>query len=291
MLASIAEIILPIFIIAAVGLVYGRRVNPDLAGANKLAVDIALPVLIFTSLSNKAFHPLEALRFSLGAVALIGLAGLFTLAARRWMTSDWRAILPCVMFVNVGPVGLPLMALAYGSEGMTAAIVLLVLSNLLHFTVGASLMSGRIDWRMVWANPLVWSSLAGLLAGHWHWQAPTWLQTPMTMVGQLLVPLMLLSLGVRLSLSRLEDARVGFKVALLGTALRLALALALVELLGLDGVYRGGLVLLACLPSAVFNFLLADRYNRAPQEVASIVMAGHLASLLVLPLGLWLALR
>jgi malate permease and related proteins len=45
MFSQIATITLPIFVLALVGFFYSRRVKPDLAGANKLIVDIALPVL------------------------------------------------------------------------------------------------------------------------------------------------------------------------------------------------------------------------------------------------------
>ncbi len=50
MFLKIIDITLPIFAIALIGFVYSRRVKPDLASANKLVVDIALPMLIFTSL-------------------------------------------------------------------------------------------------------------------------------------------------------------------------------------------------------------------------------------------------
>jgi hypothetical protein len=51
MYSKIASITLPIFTLVLVGFLYSRRVKPDLGGANKLVVDIALPVLIFISLS------------------------------------------------------------------------------------------------------------------------------------------------------------------------------------------------------------------------------------------------
>ena len=73
-----------------------------------------------------------------------------------------QAFLPCAMFTNVGPIGIPLIALAYGPEGMAPAVVLLVISNILHFTLGAGVMSGKVDWRMVYANPLVWSTVLGI---------------------------------------------------------------------------------------------------------------------------------
>jgi predicted permease len=47
---------------------------------------------------------------------------------------------------------------------------------------------------------------------------------------------------------------------------------------------------LSGLPPAVFNYMIADRYKQEPDKVASIVIVGHLLSLLALPLVLWLAL-
>ena len=58
----------------------------------------------------------------------------------------------------------------------------------------------------------------------------------------------------------------------------------------LEGIERGALILFACLPSAVFNYMLADKYDAEPNKVASMVVTGHFGSLIVLPLGLWLAL-
>jgi predicted permease len=66
------------------------------------------------------------------------------------------------MFTNVGPVGMPLIVLAFGAEGLAPAVLLLVISNLLHFTLGSAVMNGRVDWRMVYANPLVWAPLLGV---------------------------------------------------------------------------------------------------------------------------------
>jgi predicted permease len=291
MLLKIIEITLPIFAIALVGFFYGRVVRPDLGGANKLVVDIALPVLIFTSLSTKDFQPAQAGWFSLAAVALILISGALAYPLVRITGSTWRAVLPCVMFTNVGPVGIPLVVLAYGSAGLAPAVILLVLSNILHFTVGVAIMSGRVDWRMVYANPLVWSTLLGLGFAQLQWTLPAFAQTPLTMIGGILVPMMLMSLGARLSTSEIKDAKAGLITTLLTLAARLLACLLILQLVPLHGLERGAFILFACLPSAVFNFLLADRFQQAPKQVASMVIVGHVASVAVLPLGIWLAFR
>ena len=290
MLTQIAGITLPIFLIVGVGFFYSRAVKPDLAGANKLVVDLALPALIFTSLSTKSFSPQAAMVFTAAATAVMLLSGVIAWPLARWSGTTARAFVPCVMFANVGPVGIPLIVLAFGPQGMAYAVVLLVLSNILHFTLGSTVMSGRVDWRMVYANPLVWATLMGVSFSQFGLTLPDWLNTPLTFVGNVLVPMMLLSLGARLSTSAISDGRVGVVSALLAVAIRLVACFAILVFMPLQGIERGALVLFACLPPAVFNYLLADRYQVSPQRVASTVIVGHVASLAFLPLGIWLAL-
>jgi len=289
MFSKIASITLPIFTLVLVGFLYGRRVKPDLGGANKLIVDIALPVLIFTSLSSKLFDPLAALLFTAASIALILLSGLIAWPLAKFSGANVQAFLPCAMFTNVGPIGIPLIALAYGPEGMATAVVLLVISNVLHFTLGAGVMSGKVDWRMVYANPLVWATVLGVASSQFQLTLPQWVETSCTMIGSLLVPMMLMSLGVRLASSQVADAWVGARSGVLILIIRIAAALLALWLIPLQGLERGALILFACLPPAVFNYMLADKFQVEPNKVASTVIVGHLMSLAFLPLGIWLA--
>ncbi|NBY68634.1 MAG: AEC family transporter [Betaproteobacteria bacterium] len=289
MFSKIASITLPIFTLVLVGFLYGRRVKPDLGGANKLIVDIALPVLIFISLSSKLFDPVAALLFTAASIALIVLSGLIAWPLAKFSGATVQAFLPCAMFTNVGPIGIPLIALAYGPEGMATAVVLLVISNVLHFTLGAGVMSGKVDWRMVYANPLVWATVLGVASSQFQLTLPQWVETSCTMIGSLLVPMMLMSLGVRLASSQVADAWVGARSGVLILIIRLAAALLALWLIPLQGLERGALILFACLPPAVFNYMLADKFQVEPNKVASTVIVGHLMSLAFLPLGIWLA--
>lgn len=289
MFSKIASITLPIFTLVLVGFFYSRKVKPDLGGANKLVVDVALPVLIFTSLSAKSFDPASAVSFALASIVLIVLSGLLAWPLVKFSGASKEAFLPCVMFTNVGPIGIPLIALAYGQEGVATAVVLLVISNILHFTLGAAVMSGKVEWRMVWANPLVWSTVLGVTCSQVHLDLPEWLQTSLTMIGNVLVPMMLLSLGARLASSQVEDAMVGIRSSVLTLLVRLLAACVILWFIPLHESERGALILFACLPAAVFNFMLADRFRVQPNIVASTVFVSHFLSLAFLPLGIGLA--
>ena len=289
MFSKIASITLPIFTLVLVGFLYSRRVKPDLGGANKLVVDIALPILIFISLSAKSFDPISAMSFTGASIVLILLTGLIAWPFAKFSGASVQAFWPCAMFTNVGPIGIPLIALAYGPEGMAPAVVLLVISNILHFTLGAGVMSGKVDWRMVYANPLVWSTVLGVASSQLQITLPEWVQTSCTMIGSVLVPMMLMSLGARLASSQVADAWVGVRSGVLILIIRLAAVLLALWFIPLEGLERGALILFACLPSAVFNFMLADKFQVEPNKVASTVIVGHLLSLAFLPLGIWLA--
>jgi malate permease and related proteins len=112
MLLRIAAIMAPLAAIVVLGWLYARRAQPDLAGANKLVVDLCLPALVFTSLSTKPIVFGEQWPFLAAAVAVILGSGLLAWPIARWAQADPRAFLPTVMFGNVGPIGIPISLLS-----------------------------------------------------------------------------------------------------------------------------------------------------------------------------------
>lgn len=290
-LLRVALIMAPLLAVVLVGYFYAKQVKPDLSGANKLAVDICLPALVFASLSTKQFPVAQQAAFLLGATLVVLLSGMLAWPLARITRNDPRAMLPTVMFGNVGPVGLPLTVLAFGQEGLAAALLLLVLSNILHFTVGVWIMSGRADFRSLLLSPLIWSAVAGVAFSAMRLRVPDWLLTAISMVGDVLVPLMLLSMGARLVSTPWKTWRIGTIGGVAAPVMRMAAAVLCVALIPLSPVQRGALLVFAALPPAVFNYLLADRFGRSAGDVASMVLLGHVLSLVFLPIGLVLALR
>jgi predicted permease len=63
-----------------------------------------------------------------------------------------------------------------------------------------------------------------------------------------------------------------------------------VNLTGLSGVARNVVLLQAIMPAAVFNYLLALKFDRDPNKVASVVITSTLLSLLAIPILLFFLL-
>ena len=290
MIKQILSITLPIFSIVLVGFIYGRVKKPNMTGANQVIIDLALPCLIFTSLSAKQFELTSASLFVLSATIVVIFSGLLIWPFAKYSGTGAKALLPSVMFGNVGPIGIPITVLAFGPEGLAPAILILVFSNILHFSVGVGIMSGRVDAKLIYASPLVWATILGILFSYLRLSLPDWVGISVSMIGTILVPLMLLSLGTRLADSKIEHLKVGAIGSILSIISRLLVTYIVLMLVPLEPIQKGALILFAGLPPAVFNYMFADRYKQEPDKVASIVIVGHLLSLLVLPLVLWLAL-
>jgi predicted permease len=290
MIEKILSITLPIFAIVFAGFIYGKYKKPVMIGANQIVIDLALPCLIFISLSAKQFDFKSAGTFVLVAMLIMLLSGLLAWPLARFSGTHAKALLPVVMFGNVGPIGIPLTFLAFGSEGLAPAVLLLVFSNVLQFSVGVGIMRGRVDAKLIYSSPLVWATVLGVLCSNFQISLPEWLEISLTMVGNILVPLALLSLGTRLVESKVEHLKAGVIGAFFVTISRLLVTFVLITVVPLEPIQRGALILFAGLPPAIFNYMIADRYNQEPDKVASIIIVSHFFSLIVLPLVLWLAL-
>ena len=286
----IAGILFPIFAIVAAGFLYARRHAPDMGAANRLNMDVFVPALVFAALADRGFEPRSYLPLALCAVALIGLCGVAGRAYAEWQGLAWKTVVPPMMFNNSANIGLPLAVLAWGPEALPGAVMLFIVSNLLHFSVGVRLLDPRAGVLGVLRVPSVAAMAAGFSVNLLDVALWPPLLAACRMVGDIAIPLLLFALGVRLTAVRFTDLRLALVIALLRPAAGAALAWALARLAGLGEREAAMFLVFGALPPAVMNFLFAERYGQEPARVASIVLIGNLAAVLTLPVALALAL-
>ena len=291
MLERVLGIILPVFSIIALGWLYGRRAKPDMGWVNRISMNVLAPALIFSALASKDFDVYENGRLILASIGIVLGSGLLAWPVARWLHADFRTFVPPMMFNNCGNMGLPLAALAFGPAGFSAMVAVFTISNLLHFTVGAWMIDHHARFGRLLKNPMVWSTGVGFAFALVHPPLPEWAASGFKLVGDALIPMMLLSLGVRLLDVRWSDWRIGVVGGLVCPLTGLAMAALLSPVLGLDDAQRGLLILFGCLPPAVLNFMVAEQFRQEPGKVASIVLIGNLISIVFVPLGLALALK
>ena len=286
MFERIVAIVFPVFAIVVGGWLYGRRHKPDMAFANQLNMDVFLPALVFAALADKSFDLAANQALAWGALLMVLASGLIAIPVARALRVAPKTFVPSMMFNNCGNLGLPLAVLAFGDRGLGPAVVMFMVSNLLHFSFGAWLLDHRLKWWTLWKMPVVAASLAGLvvsLTGFTVWPP---LKLAIKMLGDVSVPLLLFSLGVRVADSSLSAVRVGIAGAIARPAIGLAIMASFAWALDIEGLPRAMLLLFGALPPAVLNYVFAERYNQEPGTVASIVLIGNMLAVAIIPLVL-----
>jgi predicted permease len=290
LLARIAQVIVPVFLIVAVGYVYARRARPEMSGFNRIMLDVLSPTIVYTALAGKEFQWQEHVPLLLAGALLILLTGLVAWLVSRAAHTQPRTLVPVVMFTNCGNMGLPLALLAFGPQGFGAAVALFSISNVLHFSLGSRITSADASTRELLLSPLMIASALGFASAVSGIRPPDMVFTGMKLLGDAMVPLMLFALGVRLTQLRRRDVPRGLLGAFARPLIGLAVALPLAWVLDLQGMARAQLILFAALPPAVMQFLVAERYGQEPERVAAMILLGNALAVVFVPLGLALAL-
>ena len=287
----LVAILFPIFGIVAAGYFYARHHKPEMAVANRLNMDVFVPALVFAAMAGKSFDLAAYAPLALGGFIVLATCGLLAWPIARLIGSQPKTLAPPMMFNNSGNIGLPLAVLAWGEEALPAAVILFMVENTLHFTFGARLLDPHARLLTLWRVPVVAAAIAGLAVA--MLKIPIWqpLVIAIKMLGDVSVPLLLFSLGVRMTEVSFREWKVATGSALLRPLAGMLIAAGVIQLLGLQGREAAMLLVFGALPPAVLNFLFAERYKQEPERVASIVLIGNLAALIFLPLALILVLR
>jgi len=295
LLLRIVGIVFPIFGIVAAGYAYARYKRAHggihMGFANQLNMDVFVPALVFAALASKEFSLLDNLPLAAGGAAVVLGSGLLSWPLARWLKVDPKTFVPPMMFINSGNMGLPLLMLAFGEKVLPLAVVLFFVENVLHYSLGIWLLDHKARLLMLWKNPVIAASLAGIAVS--LLQIPLWqpLYLGIKMLGDVSIPLLLFSLGVRLMESSLRDVRLGVIGAVVCPLIGALIAWSVAPLLGLQGVQADMLLVFGALPPAVLNYVFAEKYKQEPERVASIVMIGNLGSLIFVPIALALVLK
>jgi predicted permease len=286
MIAQLAAILIPV--LACVGLGYawhrhGGAFDADLV--TRLVTGIGAPALVFHAVAGLDIGADAFARVAgawLATMLTTGLAGM--LALRLWR-QPLRPFLPVVLFPNTGNVGLPLSLLAFGDAGLGFAVAIFAITALAQLTLGVGIAAGRRQGMAGLVRlPLIWAlaaALAFVLVGR---PPPQWLAETARLLAGMAIPLMLLTLGVSLASLRIAGLRLSLGLAVLRLGLGFGLGVGAAQVFGLAGAAAGVLVLQSAMPTAVFNYLFARRYDTRPIDVAGAVVVSTLLSFAVLPL-------
>ena len=294
MIAEVAAVLAPVFVLAAIGYAWRLTGAPfDMAFVTRIIMYVAGPSLVFTSLSRLTL-PLAQFWQMVGAmiVVTLGVAAVSAVLIRI-LGLPQRSFLPALTLGNTGNLGLPLCLFAFGDEGLGLAVAIYVTNSLLQFTFVPLLHTRVSIVRTLLSTPMLYGAVAGLTVLMADIRLPMWLANTLGELGNLLIPLMLMALGNTIGSLKTHNLPRALGLGLARLAISFVVAVSVSFALGLSGVAQGVLVLQGAMPAAVFSYLFAAHYERDADDVAGIVRVSTLAGALVLPFlvsyALWLA--
>lgn len=279
-MTQVLGVLLPVFLIILVGHLYGRWRASDISTINRINIEVFLPALVIDALAKGNFDVFSYQWLVLGGIALILFSGVIAWLVCLRLKYSIPAFVPTMMFNNSGNMGLPIAVLAFGESALPAAMVLFLVSNTIHFTLGTYIVGGRISWLKLLTLPINVATIIGLTLNATNIQLIDSIAIPIQMLGQIAIPMMLFTLGIRMIDVDFNAWKIGVVGAIICPLSGLIPAIFITWLLPLDIIQQQQLLLFSIFPPAVMNYILAERYEQQPSNVASMVVIGNASSII-----------
>lgn len=289
MLNELLAILAPIVVSVGAGFIWGKaRAEFPSEFVSRIVMNIGTPCLIISAMAKVDVAPAAMGQVALATALVMTAMGILGWQLLRWMKLEVATYLPPLVFPNNGNMGLPLCLFAFGQTGLALAMGSFMVMLIATFTIGLLIVSdaqGGIGQRLlaILKQPVIHSMMIAVILLMTDTELPRWIGNTVDLLGGIAIPLMTIALGVSLARLKIRSWSRSILFGLLRIGGGLVFALVVCELLNISGLSRSVVLLQCAMPIAVFNYLLALRYNRHPEEVAAMVVVSTLMAFIGLP--------
>ena len=292
------DVCLPIILVIALGRGFDRRFRLDLETLVKLNIYLFVPAFIFARVTQSKVGTETGLRivgFTLLMIGSMAIMSLLVGRLRHYRVEQKKSLLLTTMFYNCGNFGIPLMTLAFPSEGPGIQVFVLMTMNVATFSIGLLLATAQscpqrgLRWQFgpVLKQPSLYAIALAWLCQSADVPVQDWVMVwkPIEFLADALVGVALVTLGVQLS--KTKPSRCSgpltwaLSIRLVGGPL---LALFWVQVFGFPPIIAAILILGAAAPTAVNTALLAHEFKADSDAAAASVFYSTLLSFI--PVGL-----
>ena len=291
LIAIFVRVIVPVMVTVAVGYAAARLLVFDLKVLARVGLYILVPCLTFTAMARTTLAAGEfglIVAFTVISVPLLWAISAIAVRLLRLPPPEAGAFHISVLFTNAVNFGFPVLLLAYGPAALERGIVYAMTAQIVMQSLGVYMAArGRADIgsavKRTWSMPGLHAMILGILVRVLGIRVPAPLFDPLKLIGDSLVPFLLLVLGMQLAAVNLRGH---WKAASVASFLRLvvaaALSFGLARGLGLQGLTRQTLILENSMPSAILGVALAQEFDTAPELITKVVFLTTLAGLFTL---------
>ena len=289
--AQLFPIIIPIIIIIFVGYIWNKIGNNlNQTEITNIITWIGAPCLIFNTLIKleSSVFLLKDMIFS--AIFMVLSMFLFSYILLKLINFPIRTFINPMSFSNSGNLGMTISLFAYGSLGLELAVIVFMITSILHFTLGISIWSGKWSPRFLIKTPLIYAVFLALSINFFSIELPKTLTNTTSVLAGITIPLLLFTMGISLNkISYKLDYKIIILI-ILRIFMAFTMAYLIIYLLNIDGIAKNIILLQAFLPAPIFTYLFASQYNVQPDKVANYLMTSTIISLFTITIFLTLTL-
>ena len=312
--SPVVSSLLPVVLLIAAGYLAGRRRwvgAGSIKDLSNLIFMLLAPALLFRAMSTVHVEQL-----SFRPVASYFIAAFVIVAGTiAWRGFNRTAVVLALAntFSNTVMIGVALIGLAYGPEGMVVLLTLISLHSVVLLTTATVLLElavarehvangGKARRSMAHTvalavrnailHPVPMPIIAGLLFAQTGLAIPEFIDRPLLLLGQAFSPVALVMVGITLALTPVGlHFRGAMTQALVKNLVHPALTLLFGWMLGVTGLPLTVMVIAAALPIGANVFLFSQRYKTAEDLVTASVVVSTLLALVTLTAVVGLANR
>jgi len=285
------NVVTPVFILVVIGYFVGPRLKIEARSLSRTAYFVFIPAFVFNIISEAKIDSglaLQMLSFILVAQIAVALLGFLVGKALRQSREITAAFVLIATFGNVGNFGLPLIVFRLGESARTYATVYFVATVFISFVICVGVASwarsgGVTAVFSVFKTPALIALIPALVFNITDVEVPIFLSRLSGLLGQAMIPVMLITLGVQMG--EIPKIKISFNVFAASTVRLIGgpvLALLIVPYFGLEGLERSTGILQAAMPAAVLASIIALEYKLLPEFVTTTVLFSTLYSVLTL---------
>jgi len=249
---------------------YQREFSPEIA--KNLLVTLAVTVVLYA--------------FQIAAVLLI------VPKSRKGSEIERMSLI----FSNCGYIGIPLVQSVFGNDGIIYLTMNIAVFYLLTWTLGVSLMTGKVSLKQTAKNlctPAIIAVVAGIVFFVLRIDLPDIIHEPLQAIGDMNTPLAMLIAGSTLAGTNILGCLSKWRLYLLSALRLLVLPLMCVALLfgasflGADPTVLTIVLIAAACPSAVITTMFSHRFGGDSVYASEIFAITTILSALTIPLVMW----
>ncbi len=293
----IIQTTLPVFLLVFCGFALGNFQNIETRSISNLTIYLLTPALIFTKFLQNPIEINIIIQIAFFIVGFYLLNIFITWFTTRLLKMDKilaHGFTLSIVLFNAGNMGIPFISFAFGDEGLSMAIILLLINVCITATIGVFIAAGANSkpvqaLKQIFLLPNIYAITIALIIKYFTIPVPNFIFEPLNMLGDASIPVSIVLLGIQISQTKFFSR--SYEI-FLASGLRLVLgpiiAFFLTRIINCTELMQKVLIIQTSMPTAIYALLFATKFDAKPDFVSSVILTATIASSATLSILLYL---